>query len=167
MVYMNTPEYRLEKMTQTLELIDYSGHAYIAGEFVNKNSKLVVFCLTHNKENTTTFTNYFRSVTGMPCCGKTSKSKALTGRVYSAETIEKMRNAAYERIKPQSNGQDWRRCTTSRNWERKVQAQWGKKCAISGSNQNVIHNASFFFQELATTLMLRPVNSSSITYLMV
>ncbi len=122
MIYRNNAQYRLEKMTEILELIDYNGHAYIEGKYVNRDSKLVVYCLTHREENPTTFTNYIRSKTGMPCCGNVSKSKVLTGRVYSAETIEKMRNAAYERIRSPSADQDWRRSTASRQWEGEVQA---------------------------------------------
>ena len=40
----------------------------------------------------TTVFHYLRSRTGLCCCGKEQVSSKLTGRKFSAETIEKMSN---------------------------------------------------------------------------
>lgn len=52
----------------------------------------------------------------MPCCGKAAVSKKLTQRQYSPETLEKMKQSAFDRIKPESAGQDWRRTREARQW---------------------------------------------------
>lgn len=73
----------------------------------------------------------------MPCCGKAAVSKKLTNREYSAETLEKMKEAALARIRPPSEGQDWRRTTEARQWEKKIKLLWNNECAITGSEEDV------------------------------
>lgn len=164
MVYRNNKKFCELQMDRTMELIEYNGHVYVEGEYVNKNSKLTVYCLTHECENTTTFTNYTRSKTGMPCCGNVSKSKILTNRVYSAETIDKMRNAALTREKRPSTGQNWRRSPEAREWEGKVQALWNRECAITGSKDDIIMHHFFsgarnnLDVDLRTKLLYHPLN---------
>ena len=88
-------------------------------------------------EHKTTFTNYCRSKTGMPCCGKALVSTKLTRREYTPETLEKMKQAALDRIRPTSVGQHWRRSTEARGWEKRVKEIWGNQCAITGSKDNL------------------------------
>lgn len=72
----------------------------------------------------------------MPCCGKASVSKKLVERKYTPETIEKMRQGALNRIRPASIGQDWRRSTEARKWEKQVKENWHNECAITGNKFN-------------------------------
>lgn len=58
------------KREELISLINSRGHQLIAGEQFNSYSKITVKCLKHNEEHTTTVTNYKKSKTGMPCCGK-------------------------------------------------------------------------------------------------
>ena len=90
MVYQNFKAFQESQKDNVLKLIEERGHLYIRGEYENKESELEVSCLEHKKEYVTTFTNYKRSKTGLPCCGKAQVSKKLTGRTFSEETIKKM-----------------------------------------------------------------------------
>lgn len=120
MSYDNNIEFKREQFLKTLEMIEFNGHFYFDEDYDTKTSLLVVFCRTHQVEHRTTFTNYRRSKTGMPCCGKTLVSKKLIKREYTPETLEKMRQAALNRTRPASTGQDWRRSTEARRWEKQV-----------------------------------------------
>jgi len=43
MVYRNNKKFCELQMDRTMELIEYNGHVYVEGEYVNKNSKLTVY----------------------------------------------------------------------------------------------------------------------------
>lgn len=170
MVFRNSPEFKREKMLETLELIDYNGHVYVNGEFETKLSSLTVYCPLHREENTTKFDYYLRSVTGMPCCGRASKSKLLTNRKFSPETIDKMRTAALERIRLESAGQTWRRSTKYRRWEKEVNNIWPRECALTGEKEGKIVIHHFFSgtryaknPSLRNALLYNPLNSIIIT----
>lgn len=86
MVYHNSEEFKKEQFLKTREMVEFNGHLYVDGNYDTKTSPLTVFCLTHQVEHSTTFTNYCRSKTGMPCCGKASVSKKLVERKYTHMT---------------------------------------------------------------------------------
>jgi hypothetical protein len=66
-----------EKLHQELlKLVASRNHELVSGHYENKDSIIVVRCLTHGSEHQTKTTNYKRSITGMPCCGKEKQSKA-------------------------------------------------------------------------------------------
>lgn len=154
MVYHNSTDFKIEKFFSTLEKIEFNGHAYISGDYETKESKLVVYCKTHQIEHCTTFTNYCRSRTGMPCCGKSAVSKKLSDRKYSPETLEKMSQAALNRAKISSGGQDWRRSTEAREWEKKVKELWDNKCPITGKEAGIVMH-HFFSGARGKTIELR------------
>jgi hypothetical protein len=89
MVYRNSKAFQESQKDNVLKLIEERGHLYIRGEYVTKGSELEVACLEHKGVHVTTFTNYKRSKTGLPCCGKAQVSEKLTGRTFSEETIKK------------------------------------------------------------------------------
>ena len=168
MVYHNSDDFKRDKSLSTLDKIDFNGHAYISGDYETKESELVVFCITYEVEHCTTFTNYCRSKTGMPCCGKLATSKKLLGRNYSRETLDKMRQAALNRIRLPSIGQDWRRSAEARIWEKEVKNMWNKECPISGNQANlVMHHffsgARYEKVELRDTLLYHVNNGILIT----
>lgn len=111
----------------------------MSGEYHNKTSILEVFCEKHGVKHTTTFTNYTRSKYGMPCCGKKAVSDKLASRQYSPESIQRMRESAYKRIKKnKGTGQYWRRTTEYRKWERAVRLDWKSQCGLTGRQQNLV-----------------------------
>jgi hypothetical protein len=111
-------------------------HQYVSGVYVNRDSPLVVFCPEHNQKLTTPFCNYKRSKTGLKCCGNESKRDKLIGRVFSPETIEKMKSYP----KPSRGGQPrrWRENTIYKEWKAAVVKLWGSptKCVISSETSN-------------------------------
>jgi hypothetical protein len=48
----------------------------VLGDYVRASSIIVVYCKIHNFIHETTVTNYKKSKTRMPCCGKERQSKA-------------------------------------------------------------------------------------------
>jgi hypothetical protein len=74
MVYIHSEEKKKKSFQKSLDLIKKRGHVFVEGTYENRDSKLVVFCPLHEQKHETTFYNYERSVTGMPCCGKKSSS---------------------------------------------------------------------------------------------
>ena len=138
MGYQNSDFFKMEQFLKTVELIEFNGHSYIDGDYHTKISPLTVFCRTHQVEHKTTFTNYCRSKTGMPCYGKAQVSRKFIRREYTPETLEKMRQAALNRFRPVSTGQNWRRSTETRRWEKKVKEAWGNQCAITGIKDNLV-----------------------------
>ena len=143
MVNHNSDAFKKEKFLSTLETIEYNGHAYVNGDYETKGSPLEVYCRTHQKIHTTTFDNYCRSKTGMPCCGRAQVSTKLTDRKYTAETLEKMRQAAFDRKWPSGTGQDWRRTKAAREWEKRVKEIWQNECAITGRKSNLVMHHFF------------------------
>lgn len=154
MVYHNNTDFKTEKFLSTLEKIEFNGHAYISGDYETKESELVIYCKTHEKEHRTTFTNYCRSRTGTPCCGKSAVSNKLFDRKYSSETLEKMREAALNRAKISTGSQDWRRSTEAREWEKKVKKLWDNKCPLTGKETSIVMH-HFFSGARGKTIELR------------
>lgn len=97
MIYKQKKEVKIKKTQETFQIIEKRNHLYINGTYENKNSPLVIFCNIHQIEHITTFSNYNRSKTGCPCCGKEQTSKKLQNRTFSAETLQKMRSSALKR----------------------------------------------------------------------
>nr|YP_010732035.1 putative HNH homing endonuclease [Massjukichlorella minus]WDY12949.1 putative HNH homing endonuclease [Massjukichlorella minus] len=143
MVFKVSQKFKDRKMRLTLETIKYNGHLYISGSYETKNSPLVVYCKTHLIEYKTTFTNYCRSRSGLPCCGKASVSQKLSKRQFGIKSREKMKQAALNRIRPLSFGQDWRRSTEARQWEKNIKSIWKSKCAITGIKQDIVMHHFF------------------------
>jgi hypothetical protein len=61
-----------------LQLINSRNHELRTGDYVNAQSVIEVWCKTHKCSHTTTVTNYKKSRTGMPCCGKARQSEATS-----------------------------------------------------------------------------------------
>jgi len=106
----------------------------------------------------------------MPCCRRGSKSKLLTNRKFSPETIEKMRTAALERIRPESTGQTWRRSTKYRFCEKEVNKLWPRECALTVNKEGKLVRHHFFSGTrsakstlLRDELLYNPLNSIIIT----
>jgi hypothetical protein len=141
---------RIEKTKETFRLIDKRNHSYVSGSYQKKTSQLIVFCNIHQKEHITTFSNYSRSRTGCPCCGKEQVSQKLKNRQFSNETLEKMKSSALERPLRGGKPKNWRKEKKYRDWRRDVLKEAGHKCAITGKTDNLavhhIYNAKHFEQ---------------------
>nr|YP_010732285.1 putative HNH homing endonuclease [Polulichloris maxima]WDY13199.1 putative HNH homing endonuclease [Polulichloris maxima] len=84
----------------------------------------------------------------MPCCSNAYLSTKLKKRQFSLETIKKMKKSALYRarknhIRMKGCGQDWRRTSEARSWEKEIKKNWENECAISGSKEN-LHMHHFF-----------------------
>jgi len=117
---------------KALAKMDEHEHIYLDGVFVNRQSPLIVLCEKHDVVHTTTFWNYNRSRTGLPCCGNAQKSEKLTGREFSPETIEKMRVANNQRPFRGGAPRRDREKPPNRNWTKLIYANFNNTCAITG-----------------------------------
>lgn len=143
MSYRLSEEKKKRYFEEALLKIKENNHEYIRGSYENKSSVLIVFCPTHLEEVKTTFTNYCRSKTGTGCCGRKRVSDLLTDRQYSPETIKKMSQAATDRVRPATAGQDWRRTFKARQWEKQIDLIWDSQCAISGVETDLVRHHFF------------------------
>ena len=131
-MYTNSQDFKNKKLIIFLELIKSRNHEFVFGNYENKLSQLEVYCPLHNILHKTNFDNYRRSKTGLPCCGKHSQSKLLTGRVYSPETIKKMRLGARNKPRKPRTNREWRKTQEFRDWRIDVRKDWDYVCAITG-----------------------------------
>lgn len=131
-MYTNSQDFKNKKLIIFLELIESRNHEFVSGNYENKLSQLEVYCPLHNILHKTNFDNYRRSKTGLPCCGKDSQSKLLTGRVYSPETIKKMRFGARNKPRKSRTNREWRKTQEFRDWRIDVRKDWDYLCAITG-----------------------------------
>nr|ALO21126.1 putative HNH homing endonuclease [Carteria crucifera] len=159
MIYRLSEKQKKEAEDRIRRLITQRGHIYRYGTYENKFSKLVVYCPkpTHNRQYHTTFDNYRRCKTGLECCGNEQKSKKLTGRIFSPETLTKMSESAKKR--PLRGGQPrrWRETYDYRNWKFKVCQKWGKECAITGRKYGLeVHH--LYSATKYTTLVYEQLN---------
>ena len=120
MVYSNPQSVKDKTTEKTISLIEERGHIFVKGKYENRESKLIVFGSEHNKIHETTFYNYNRSRHGPPCCGDEAKSKKLTNRKYTDETLAKMREAASKRPSRGGKPRRWRETHAYRSWRTKV-----------------------------------------------
>jgi hypothetical protein len=132
MPYKNSEELKKRIFEQTLENIEKRGHCYVEGAYETKQSLLIIWCPQHSNEHITTFSNYNRSRTGCPCCGKAQVSKKLTNRQYSAETIQRMSEAASERPLRGGKPRTWCKDAQYMKWRKQVFERYNSKCAITG-----------------------------------
>lgn len=116
----------------TIDLIESRGHVYVEGSCDNQKSTLVVWCPKHDFEHTTTFSNYKRSKTGLPCCGKEQVSQKLKDRVFSDETLVKMTEAASKRPYRGGKPRRWRKTSDYAKWRKSVFKNYNNECAITG-----------------------------------
>lgn len=132
MSYKNSEEVKKKMMEETLENIEQRNHVFVEGTYENRESYLVIWCPTHGNEHTTTFSNYNRSRTGCPCCGKQQVSNKLTGRQFSEVTLEKMRIANNQRPNRGGKPRRWREDQNYRNWRNAVFEACNYECVITG-----------------------------------
>jgi hypothetical protein len=128
----DSQEYKIYKFEKMLLLIKERNHEFVSGNYENKLSKLEVYCPIHNILHKTNFDNYRRSKTGLPCCGKDRRSNLLTGRVYSPETIVKMKLGARNRPRKMRTSREWRKTQEFRDWRMGFRKDWDYVCAITG-----------------------------------
>ena len=147
-MYANSQDFKNKKLETFLELIFSRNHEFVSGDYENKLSQLQVYCPIHNVLHTTNFDNYRRSKTGSPCCGRDSKSKLLTGRVYTPETIGKMKLGARNRPRKDRTNKEWRKTQEFRDWRIKVRKEWNYVCAITGLKGDLdahhLHNGNLY-----------------------
>ncbi len=95
---------------------------------------MIIFCPKHDIIAETTYTNYKRSRTGLPCCGRQQVSEKLTGRVFNEHTIEKMREAGLNRqSRGGSEARYWRKTNSYIRWRKVVFLSWNNECPITGN----------------------------------
>jgi len=98
---------------------------------------LIIFCPKHDIIAETTYTNYKRSRTGLPCCGRQQVSDKLTSRAFNQNTIEKMREAALNRpSRGGSEARHWRKKNSYIQWRKDVFRSWNNKCPITGNKSS-------------------------------
>lgn len=116
------------------ELVRSRGHKLISGRMSSQQREkcYTVYCPEHDHTIVTSFHNYKRSRTGCLWCGRENVSAALTGRVYSEETLARMRVSANSR--PDRGGRErrWRETHQYRVWLALVRQEWNYQCAITG-----------------------------------
>lgn len=69
-IQQNQLNQKNEKTSHFIDLVKTHGHLLISGEFQNVKSNVLIYCNEHQSEYTTTFGNYRRCKTGLPCCGR-------------------------------------------------------------------------------------------------
>ena len=72
--------FRDHKFGEIKQLIMSRKHRIQKGEYQNRSSSVLIYCLKHGREHQTTFGNYKKSRTGMPCCSKERQKLALQAR---------------------------------------------------------------------------------------
>lgn len=148
MPYKNPEEFKKRIFEQTLENIEKLGHFYVEGEYETKQSPLIIWCPIHFNEHITTFSNYNRSLTGCPCCGKAQVSIKLTNRQYSDETLQRMSEAAFERPLRGGKPRKWRKDVKYLRWREQVFKRYNFKCAITGVSKDQIPAGSLVVHHL-------------------
>lgn len=132
MIYKKSQE-NIEKDTEeVIEITKQRNHLFLEGLYENRDSVLTYFCLTCDKVISTTFYNYKRSKIGCKTCANAQVSAKLKGRVFTFETLERMREANSKRPNRGGKPRDWRETYEYRSWRKKVYEDWGNKCAITG-----------------------------------
>lgn len=141
MTFKNSDEFKQQKMQRVLEKTFSNNHIFQNGNYITKKSSLCIFCNTHNVLHKTTFENYLWSRNGLPCCGNEKKSKKLKQRVFSACTIQRMRQSAKTRPNKgaisKKHPKYWRRTPQYRDWEKKIKHYWNNECAVPGVKTNL------------------------------
>ena len=132
MIYKLTKEQKEQQLKKLQQEIEKRKHQFISGTYENKSSDFVIFCLQHKLKHKTTYSNYLRSKTGMPCCAKSQVSKKLKNRFFSIATKKKMQKAAFYRPLRNEKPRKWRKQREYLKWKNKVFETWNHKCAITG-----------------------------------
>ena len=133
MVYKNSEKFKKKENENIRQLISSPNHLYVSGKYVTKESALFVFCQTHKEQFITTFTNYKRSRTGLPCCGNEKKSKKLKHRIFSKNTLQQMKESArFRKTQNRVIGNQWLRTKKYRVWEKIVKKRFHYECALTG-----------------------------------
>ena len=73
------------KFVEIKQLIMSRKHRIQKAQYQNISSSLLIYCLKHDCEYQTTFGNYKKSRTGMPCCSKESRRMALLARLRNSK----------------------------------------------------------------------------------
>lgn len=139
MLYKLPQEEKDKFHEQMLKLIRERNHVYISGK-ISENSRTVdyvVYCPKHDLTLETSFHNYKRSRTGCPHCGRDVTSSRLKGRVFSKETLEKMKISANTRPERGGKPRRWRETYSYYVWNAAAREAWNNECAVTGK-KNVI-----------------------------
>lgn len=161
MTFKTSEKFKNQQKLNILQLACLRNHVYVTGKYLTKESKLVIFCKNHKQHFTTTFTNYKRSRTGLPCCGNQNKSILLKNRIFTKKSLQQMKESAKTRkTKTRIIGNEWRRTKKYRVWEKMVRKQWNSECALTGykPTQNekdflVIHHFCSFNKDFSPELL--------------
>jgi hypothetical protein len=121
------------------------GRGAAGSEYRNRSSVLVVICPIHSLTPvSTTFHNYTRCKTGLPCCGSALVGQKLKGRKFSAETLQKMSDSALiqqekqrQKRGPSARSRTWRKTPDYERWKRAVLAKGNYQCAVTGTPRSV------------------------------
>ncbi len=148
MPYKNSDELKSQAFLATLEIIEQRGHLFIEGEYETRQSLLIVWCPKHLYEHVTTFTNYNRSRTGCPCCGKEQVSQKLTNRKFSDATLDRMSLAAQKRPLRDGKPRTWRKTSDYLKWRDEVFERFEFKCAITGFSKKQLPPGSLVVHHL-------------------
>ena len=65
----NLLTFREQKQKKLTNLLRFRKHQLITGFYINHKNVIRILCLKRNKVYDTTFVNYFKSKTGLKCCG--------------------------------------------------------------------------------------------------
>lgn len=132
MVFRNSAEKLREWHESMLNLVSERGYVLISGKMTeNQRQKCyLIYCPHHDHSWETSFFNFQRSKKGCLLCatgafgGRDSVSDHLTNRVFSEETLSRMRAGA--RLRPLRGGRPrhWRRTHDYLTWAATVRNDW-------------------------------------------
>lgn len=134
MVYKLPQEVKDKFHAEMLNLIKERNHVYISGKISQsaRSADYVVYCPMHDTTMQTSFFNYKRSVTGCPHCGRDNVSSKLKGRVFSKETLAKMKISANTRPDRGGKPRHWRETYHYYVWNAAAREAWNNECAVTG-----------------------------------
>lgn len=78
--------HKQKSFDQFLELVQNQNHQFLSGNYENVHSEIWMYCPRHDCSHATTFHNYKRSKTGLPCCGKERQSDASSSYIRDPRT---------------------------------------------------------------------------------
>lgn len=178
-MYKNSIEYAQKKQKLVEEKASLLGHQIIWSEYTEVlNNPLVglirservaqikITCLLHSNTSAetiyTTYHNYLRAKSGLPCCGQANVSQKLKNRVFSEETKQKMSEAMTRIQATKPRALDDRDSLKYDKWRKDSQKLGNYRCQITGVRpKNLVVHHLFSLQSFKS-LMYNSLNSATL-----
>lgn len=82
----NQKTYKEKTFESFQNLVNERNHEYVSGTYENIHSEVCIYCSKHDCFHSTTFHNYKRSKTGLPCCGRKRQIDASCSYLRDSKT---------------------------------------------------------------------------------